>query len=161
MLERWGKGPLIGGTLILLVIAGAVGWALTSGSENKPDRTLATVTVYKSPSCGCCAKWAEHMEDHGFAVEVIDTDELRLLKSQHGITPALAACHTALVDGYVVEGHVPADLVEKLLNERPAVAGLVVPGMPVGSPGMEGPRRAPYEVLTLDREGNTEQYAIR
>lgn len=109
--------------------------------------------VYKSPWCGCCGAWVEHMQQAGFAVEVNELDDLAPLKTMLGVAPELQSCHTALVDGYVVEGHVPAREVTRLLAERPMATGLAVPGMPIGSPGMEqGDLREPYEVLLFRGE---------
>jgi hypothetical protein len=128
-------------------------------TQAQPDQALPKVTVYKSAYCGCCKAWIRHMEQNGFAVESVDTEELAPLKQKHGVAPALASCHTALVGGYVVEGHVPAAEVKRLLAERPALVGLAVPGMPMGSPGMEGPRTDPYQVLGLQKEGGTQVFA--
>lgn len=123
-----------------------------------PD--LPTVTVYKSPSCNCCADWVTHMRDQGFPVEVNSRLNVGPVKKQVGLPSSLAACHTAVVDSYVVEGHVPAAEVKTLLRERPEVRGLSVPGMPVGSPGMEqGNRVEPYEVLTFTPAGDTTVFA--
>lgn len=124
--------------------------------ENAP-----TITVYKTPTCGCCSSWVEHLREHGFEVETHDLNSLDQVKRQHGVTRALESCHTAEVDGYVVEGHVPADLIERMLRERPEIAGLAVPGMPMGSPGMEGPYTERYNVLAFDREGKTSVYDRR
>lgn len=120
-----------------------------------------TITVYKTPTCGCCSSWVEHLREHGFEVETHDLRSLDQIKRMHGITRPLESCHTAEVDGYVVEGHVPADLIERMLTERPDIAGLVVPGMPMGSPGMEGPYRERYNILALDKNGKTEIYDRR
>lgn len=117
--------------------------------------------VYKSPTCGCCELWVDHAEAHGFEVTVEDVLDLRPVKAEHGVTPELASCHTTLVDGYVIEGHVPADVIAQLLEERPDIRGLAVPGMPVGSPGMEGGTPEPYDVVAFDRDGNTSVYARR
>lgn len=117
------------------------------------------ITVYKTPTCGCCKKWVTHLEQNGFEVETIDMRDLRMIKSMSGVKPELASCHTAKVDGYVIEGHVPADDIKRLLAERPAVKGLTAPGMPHGSPGMETGRKDPYQVLTIDAEGKTEVFA--
>ena len=111
------------------------------------------VEVYKSPTCGCCVKWVAHLEQHGFTVKVVDVPDPSVVKSRVAVPGRLASCHTALVDGYIVEGHVPATDVRRLLEERPSIAGLAVPGMPMGSPGMEGPNPTPYDVLTFDRSG--------
>ena len=104
-----------------------------------------------------------HLRANGFPVKTQDTDDLPPVKKQHAVPLALQACHTGLVEGYVVEGHVPADLIDRLLRERPAIAGIAVPGMPLGSPGMESPGRAPerYQVFTFDRSGRTGIFASR
>ncbi len=117
------------------------------------------VIVYKTPTCGCCNKWVSHLEENGFEVESIDLSDLRMVKRMSGVKPQHASCHTALVDGYVVEGHVPAGDIKRLLKERPAVKGLILPGMPAGSPGMEGSHRVNYDVLTIDKEGKTAVFA--
>ena len=118
-----------------------------------PDGPLPTVIVYKTEGCGCCNGWVEHLQAAGFTVDARNVTDLMSIKRDAGVPAADASCHTALVDGYVVEGHVPAEEIRRLLTERPAVLGIAVPGMPVGSPGMEGPCAKPYEVLTFDRAG--------
>jgi hypothetical protein len=118
-----------------------------------------TITVYKSPTCGCCGKWIEHLEADGFAVEAIDVENVGQIKKKNGVPAELASCHTALVDGYVIEGHVPAEDVKRLLEERPEITGLAVPMMPIGSPGMEGPNPEPYEVIAFTEEGSAYTYA--
>ncbi len=123
------------------------------------DAGALEVTVYKSPTCGCCTKWIAHLEANGFNVNAHDVADLTQVKREHGVRRELTSCHTALVDGYVIEGHVPADDIQRLLQERPDVVGLAVPGMVMGSPGMEGPTSEPYNVLTFDREGNTTVFA--
>ncbi len=117
------------------------------------------VTVYKSPTCGCCKAWVRHLEENGFTVRTHDVREVTPYKIRHGITPRLASCHTAIVEGYVIEGHVPAADIKRLLERRPPVKGLAAPGMPQGSPGMEGPRRDRYDVLSFDKDGNIQVYA--
>lgn len=115
-----------------------------------------TIAVYKTPTCGCCTKWIEHLEAEGFDVEATDLSDLSELKATHGVPANLASCHTALVDGYVIEGHVPASDIARLLQDRPAVAGLAVPEMPLGSPGMEHPdptRHQPYQVMSFGKDG--------
>jgi hypothetical protein len=129
--------------------------ALTSAA----DPSLPGVLVYKSPTCGCCNGWVEHMRAAGFAVDARDVTDLMSVKRDAGVPVALSSCHTTLVDGYVVEGHVPAEQVKRLLAERPEIAGLAAPGMPVGSPGMEGASAQPYEVFSFDRDGRTEVFA--
>ena len=110
---------------------------------------LPLVTVTRDPSCGCCGAWAEHLEAAGFPVRMVETDELDAVKRRLGVPEELASCHTAEVGGYVVEGHVPAPAVRRLLAERPSATGLAVPGMPAGSPGMDFPGVTPenYEVI--------------
>jgi hypothetical protein len=107
------------------------------------------LVVYKSPTCGCCRSWVEHMQRAGFTVVVHDTDDVQPVKDESRVPVALRSCHTAIVGRYVIEGHVPAADVRRLLRERPAVAGLAVPGMPAGSPGMEGGVSEPYDVMTF------------
>ena len=121
------------------------------------------IAVFKTPTCGCCGKWVEHLRQNGFEVTVTEQNDLSPVKAKNGIPRELSSCHTGIVDGYVVEGHVPADVIRRLLAERPDIKGIVVPGMPAGSPGMEIPSGhvQPYEVLTFDAEGKTEVYATR
>lgn len=123
-------------------------------------QAASPITVYKTPTCGCCTKWIEHLEDHGYQVQAKDMKDLRFIKSMSGVQPRYAACHTAVIDGYVVEGHVPAGDIRRLLAERPDVIGIAVPGMPIGSPGMEqGDRRDDYAVVTLEKDGTARIYS--
>jgi len=117
------------------------------------------VTVYKTPTCGCCSKWADHMRDAGFEVETVDLRDLDGIKAEQGVPAELSSCHTAVVDGYVVEGHVPAADVVRLLETRPAVRGLAVRGMPIGSPGMEGSNPERYSVYAFDGAGEVMVFA--
>lgn len=109
--------------------------------------TPPQVIVYRDPTCGCCHKWVEHLRDNGFSVAVRDSAHMAAVKARFGVPKALASCHTAEVGGYIVEGHVPADALRRLLDEKPEARGLAVPGMPIGSPGMEGPNPEVYEVM--------------
>jgi hypothetical protein len=123
---------------------------------------LPRVSVAKSPSCGCCGAWVDHMRAAGFEVEVRDVSDeaLAALKRRLGLAPEHASCHTAELDGYVVEGHVPAEDVKRLLAERPGARGLAVPGMPIGSPGMEmGDTREPYDTLMIGTNGEARVFA--
>ena len=119
--------------------------------------------VYKSPTCGCCSKWVEHVRQHGFTARVTDlTDQAALdaLKTKHGVPRTAQSCHTALIGGYAIEGHVPAAEVKRLLKEKPAVAGIAVAGMPAGSPGMEVPGRSQaYNVIAFDKKGDSRVFA--
>lgn len=118
------------------------------------------VTVYKTPTCGCCKQWVGYLEEHGYRVETRDMADLSFVKAMSGVRPQYASCHTAVVDGYVVEGHVPVSDIERLLSERPDVIGISAPGMPVGSPGMEqGDRRDDYQVVTLEKDGGAKVFA--
>ncbi len=113
------------------------------------------ITVYKSATCGCCKKWVSHLEKNGFKVNSIDVKDVIPYKIKHGVTPQLASCHTGIIDGYTIEGHVPAADIKKLLKDKPkGVVGLSVPQMPVGTPGMEHPtRKDPYKVISFDKQG--------
>jgi hypothetical protein len=142
----------------------------SSQAQREPVRhpvepTPSVMDVYKTPTCGCCAKWVEHVRAAGFRVRAVDVthDELDRLRAKHGVPAAMQSCHTGLVSGYVVEGHIPASEIWRLLKERPGVAGLVVPGMPLGSPGMEveGAISRPYHVLTFDGQGRTQVFSTQ
>jgi hypothetical protein len=149
------RSLIVGGAALAVAVT-AVAMVATPSSQGQ------TITVYKTATCGCCSKWVEHLREAGFTVVAEDVTNLAQIKAEHGVTSNLASCHTAIADGYVVEGHVPADVIGKLLDERPSVIGITVPGMPMGSPGMEmGDRHDPYDVLTFDADGNTEIYASR
>ena len=134
-----------------------LGAALLSTSALAEDDPK--IMVYKSPTCGCCTKWVSHLQENGFEVETTDLNDLRVIKSMSGIKPEQASCHTAKVGGYVIEGHVPADDIKRLLTERPDARGLTVPGMPKGSPGMETPQPDHYQVLLLGDDGSTAVFA--
>jgi hypothetical protein len=118
------------------------------------------ITVFRSPNCGCCGLWMEHLEAAGFQVKDNVTENLESVKQQYDIPENLATCHTAIVAGYVIEGHVPVEDIQRLLAQKPAVAGLAVPGMPIGSPGMEsGGYVEPYTVFSFTEDGSTATFA--
>jgi hypothetical protein len=125
------------------------------------DAALPLVVVHKDPYCGCCNGWIEHMRQAGFPVEARDENDMRPVKAGAGVPPGKGSCHTAMVDGYFIEGHVPAADIKRLLAERPDAKGLVLPGMPMGSPGMEMPdgRTQPYTVELVANDGSTRPYA--
>ncbi|MFN6995743.1 MAG: DUF411 domain-containing protein, partial [Aquincola tertiaricarbonis] len=115
---------------------------------------MPSVQVFKDPNCGCCGAWVQHLEKAGFQVKVTEVTDTAAARSRLGMPSKFGGCHSATVEGYVIEGHVPAAEIQQLLLKRPAALGLAVPGMPVGSPGMEmGPRVDPYDVLLIDRQG--------
>jgi len=135
---------------LLLALLAPLAWAAAP---------LPTVTVYKSPSCGCCGKWVDHMRANGFKVVTRETENLAPHKARLGVPEALGSCHTAEVNGYVIEGHVPAADVKRLLAEKPRARGLVSPGMPPSAPGMDDPRKIPYEILLVGKDGRASTYA--
>lgn len=141
------RNLLAGG--IAAAALGAAGWLLIPGAAADPD-----VVVYKSPSCGCCGNWVKHLTANGFTVAVKERDDLTPIKVRLGVPEPLESCHTAEVGGYVVEGHVPAADIRRLLAERPKARGLAVPGMPAGSPGMEdGGRHEAFQVILFGDQG--------
>ena len=171
------RPPAVAGLLLLVAACGGEAPASDADASTAPAESpapaataapalvmastgdLPTVVVYKTESCGCCNGWVEHLRDAGFTVDARNVRDLMSVKRDAGVPVSNASCHTALVDGYVVEGHVPAEQVKRMLSERPQVAGIAVPGMPIGSPGMEGPNAKPYDVLTFDRQGVNTVYA--
>lgn len=135
---------------------------LVSASAPAPTETVAPIhiVVYKDPNCGCCKSWVEHLRKHGFDVAVHDTADMSGAKRTGRVPEALTSCHTAFVNGYVVEGHVPAADIQRMLAEKPKIAGIAVGGMPAGSPGMEiGGRTDHYDVMAYTRDGTTRVYA--
>lgn len=148
------KSLLAGFTLGLLWMSPLI----AADSENSQPR----IEVWKSATCECCGNWVKHLEANGFAVHVnaADSASLSRLKREAGVTDKLAACHTAKIDGYVIEGHVPASDIKRLIAERPEAMGVTVPGMPIGSPGMEqGGETEHYDVLLLNKDGTTQVFA--
>lgn len=153
--ERACAGPRISRRQLLLGALSAVGIA-ACGQSTPHDSSEGTLLVhlYKSPTCQCCSAWGEHLRANGFEVEFHNETQINAFKSSVGVPEALWSCHTALVGGYAIEGHVPATDIQRLLKERPAYKGLAVPGMPVGSPGMEsGSEREAYDVLAYSAQG--------
>lgn len=129
-----------------------------SAASNTP-LAEPTLVVYKTPTCGCCKNWVSEMENSGFKVEVHDLSDLASIKHAAGVPDSLQACHTARIGGYVVEGHVPAADIRRLLAERPDIAGIATPGMPMGSPGMEGAYSDHYDVMTFGGNGRSTVFA--
>lgn len=142
--------------LLTTLAAGTAAAALPSWATN----ALPQVDVFKSPTCGCCGAWVDHLKAAGFPVTVVEVDDPARARRAHGLPDRFGGCHTGVVSGYVVEGHVPATEVKRLLATKPAAIGLAVPGMPVGSPGMEhGDRKEPFDVLLVDRQGRATVFA--
>lgn len=150
VLPRW-----LGAVALAFFAAGAV--ADTPEVQQQPE---AEAIVYKSPWCGCCSEWVEHLEEHGFQVKAIDSSDMNAVKKRLGVPVRLASCHTAIInEKYVIEGHVPAAEILRLVSSGADLNGLAVPGMPGGSPGMESAPAVAYEVLSFDAQGNIEVYA--
>lgn len=154
--------------LVGAVVVGSLFWAMqpvrahgdARGDAAMPDTTGATgheMTVYRSASCGCCTQWGSHMASAGFRLDDHITEDMDAVKKARGVSPRQESCHTAVVGGYVIEGHVPASAIQRLLEERPDIRGLAVPGMPIGSPGMEvaGVEAERFEVLAIAHDGTT------
>ena len=122
------------------------------------DKSTIAVLLYKSPGCECCDGYAAYLGQHGFKVTVKETEKLAAISSQAGIPTELQGCHTSFIDGYVVDGHVPIEAVQKLLADRPAIKGLALAGMPTGSPGMPGPKNGPFTIYAIDKDGKSATY---
>ena len=137
---------------ILLSIAAAAAFISTAANA-------AQLTVMKSPYCGCCAKWIEHVQKHGFTVKVVDTEDMASVKKRLGVPDRLASCHTTMAGGYFIEGHVPAADIKRLLAQKPNATGIAVPGMPAGSPGMEMAGKEPYATILVRNDGTTGVFA--
>lgn len=137
------------------LLALAVAAAFVSSAAN-----AAQLTVHKSPYCGCCAKWIEHVQKQGFTVKVVETEDMASVKKRLGVPDKMASCHTTQAGGYFIEGHVPAADIKRLLAQKPRAAGIAVPGMPAGSPGMDmGGQRQPYATILVQRDGKTKLFA--
>lgn len=156
------KRLVVGAALVAGLALGvlALAWpGLAGGGPEIETAAPGEVVVYRSPACGCCGAWAEHLREGGFEVRERNRTDMAEVKAELGVPDDLYSCHTAVVDGYVLEGHVPASDLRRLLAERPDVAGLAVPGMPTGSPGMEGPDPDRYAVVAFDGAGGRTVFA--
>lgn len=152
----------IAGVVVLGVTLSAWGYAARPDAAEHAGSVVpaATVTVFKDPNCGCCKEWVTHLRKHAFEVVVKDTSDVSTIKSTARVPRQLYSCHTAFVNGYVVEGHVPAEDVQRMLKDKPKIAGIAVAGMPAGSPGMEVPGRSDrYDVMAFGRDGSTSVFA--
>jgi hypothetical protein len=135
-----------------------LGLVLLAGANITRAEPVA-VEMYKNPQCGCCEQYAKYLRRHGFKVAVTETHEMSTISRQHGVPEKLAGCHTMLIEGYVVEGHVPVGAIRKLISERPRIKGISLPGMPEGSPGMTGEKVAPFEILEIT-DGEKKVFAV-
>jgi hypothetical protein len=141
---------------IILIVGGTYLWQAT---KNPPVDPLGeVVTVYLTPDCGCCAVYVEYLKRKGVRVEEIVLDDLSSIKKEHGITIDLWSCHTSVVAGYVVEGHVPLEVIVRLLDERPDIRGIALPAMPPGTPGMPGPKRSEWIFYSIGHDGEVSEY---
>jgi len=153
------RSLLIGGGTV--IAAGAIaGGLILRQSQAIASGGIGEIVVYKTPTCGCCSAWVQHLADAGLNASTVNQDDLTKTREKFGAPADLRSCHIAVADGYVVEGHAPADAIKKLLAERPDAVGIFVPGMPLGSPGMEGPYESQaYDVILLRRDGSREIFA--
>lgn len=152
---------LLVGAVVTLAVGAYLFWPGNERNivEDPADSGKIEVVMYKNEGCDCCTKWAFHMERKNFVVEEKAIDGMMALKQQYGVPARFESCHTAIVGDYFVEGHVPVEDVERLLSEKPDALGLTVPGMPIGSPGMEGPNPQTYDVYLVGKDGSTSVYA--
>ena len=150
---------------VIAIAAGilfARGQASTSEQPATSRSNSDVITVYKTEACSCCLNWVDHLESNGLAVEVVNVTSTAPTRERFGVPPKLLSCHTGSINGYWVEGHVPADLVQKLIAEKPDdIRGIAAPGMPMGSPGMEGPNAVEYDIIAHHVDGTTSVYATR
>ncbi len=155
---RWAIGVLV----LVLVLFGCLGSSSDARVEQSMESEVGggdgkTVLLYKTPYCGCCTAYADYLKQNGYEVEVKVVEDISSIKKLYGISPQYSACHTSVVGGYVVEGHVPVEFIEKLLKEKPNVTGILVPGMPPGSPGMGGTYQG-FPVYVLEKDGEVKLY---
>lgn len=157
-------------TVLAIVVLGGGAIAINIGSNqsatNTDDANIAmnigsstqtqqpTLTVYKSPDCGCCSNWTNYVKRRGYEIKIIDTDNMAEIKDQYGIPDDLTSCHTTIIGDYFVEGHIPTEAIDKLLAERPDITGIALAGMPTGSPGMPGNRSASLEIYTVTHDAH-------
>lgn len=133
-----------------------IGFSCAANAEEKQAvAEMIGIEVYRSPSCGCCGKWIQHLKENKFSVKDYVTNDVQLIKDKYGVSAEMSSCHTAIVNGYVVEGHVPAADIIKMITDKPNIAGISVPGMPVGTPGMDmGGKKDAYQVVSFDKDNN-------
>lgn len=169
LFSQFSKTTFVSVTLaVTVVLTSSIGLASCSANTSKTQDAamieqaalVSELTVYRSPTCSCCGKWIEYMEAHGFRIKDEITEEMDVIKAQYGVPQTTASCHTTVANGYVIEGHIPAVDVARLVTEKPDVSGIAVPGMPIGSPGMEsGDYVEPYTVFSFNASGETASFA--
>ncbi|MEK7187270.1 MAG: DUF411 domain-containing protein [Patescibacteria group bacterium] len=151
----------------ILLLGGIIfigGLVVLGNFTNKPDTAKTSMglalqaTVYKTPTCGCCHVYAQYLEHEGLVVETNDVPDLAPIKNQYGIPANLQSCHTSIINGYVVEGHIPLAVISKLISEKPDIKGIALPGMPSGSPGMPGPKTEPWTIFALGKDGSVSEF---
>lgn len=142
------------------VAAAATGLPKLARAAQDAQSDSTPIFALRNPGCGCCVGWADHLREHGFEVHLHDTPDLPSVKGRLGVPADLQGCHTAVVEGYVVEGHVPASFILRILDEAPDIAGISVPGMPIGSPGMEGPNPETFDVIAYGGPPEGERYVL-
>lgn len=143
-----------------LVLVVAVAWMVIGQDGNKiadTENQLAAI-MYKTPTCGCCQVYGQYLKREDVDVTVIDVEDIAQIKEQHGIPRNLESCHTTMIGGYVVEGHIPMEIIEKLLAEKPEIKGIALPGMPSGSPGMPGPKTEEWTIYALNTDGTVTEF---
>ena len=150
---------LIIGAVLTVGVAAFLFWPGNERSVSDDGSAKIEVVMYKNPGCQCCTKWGYHMENAGFSVEEKPTQGMMALKQSYGVPARFESCHTAIIGDYFVEGHVPIEDVQRLLREKPDALGLTVPGMPTGTPGMEGPNPENYDVYLVAKDGSTSVYS--
>ena len=152
------KMKIVSSVFAILVISVYVGFNL-SNKNAVADTQMKDILVYKSPTCGCCKKWVQHLESEGFNVTTKNMSNMNPIKNEIGVKRQFQSCHTAKIGKYFIEGHVPAKDIKKLLKDKPDIKGLAVPGMPMGSPGMEGHRKDNYDVVAIDKSNEGTVYS--
>ena len=141
--------------LYRILTIGVIACTMAARAEGIETNKPIDIVVYRSPSCECCGKWLEHLKNNNFNVKDILTEDVQAVKQKYGISAAMSSCHTSIVDGYIVEGHVPANDIINLLKTKPKIVGISVPGMPMGTPGMEmGGKKDAYKVMSFDKEND-------
>ena len=145
-------------SILLIALVVLVGFYIFGGVKNTGTATVLSIDIYKTPSCGCCEVYSKYMSNKGISVKEINLDYLEEIKSKYSIPHEMMACHTSVVGGYAVEGHIPLDVIEKLLAEKPNIKGIAFPGLPSGTPGMPGPKTEEWVVYSIHNDGSISEF---